>query len=137
MTLSKFYLRVVGAFTLAFGIGYLLAPEAFTEPAGFAGLGPSATTDVRATYGGFQIGMGAFLLWAAQAGERHRMALVLVALSIGAVFFCRVIGLLLDGELSEFHRMGLVFEASLTAATILVLRKSSGGSTAPLVSERH
>ena len=94
-------------FTLAFGIGYLLAPAALTEPAGFGALGPSATTDVRATYGGFQIGMGAFLLWSAFSSgrrgteERFRIALVLVALSIGAVLASRAIGLVMDGELSE------------------------------------
>ncbi len=123
MKLARFYLWGVGFFTLAFGLGYLIAPAALAEPAGFGVLGPSATTDVRATYGGFQIGMGAFLVWAAQAEERFRMALVLVALSIGAVFMSRVIGLVIDGELSDFHRMGLVFEASLTAATVVVLRR--------------
>ena len=123
MTLAKFYLWGIGLFTLAFGLGYLLAPAALTEPAGFGDLGASATTDVRATYGGFQIGMGAFLVWAAQAEARFRTALVLVALSIGAVFVSRVIGLAMDGELSDFHRMGLVFEASLTVATVVVLRR--------------
>jgi len=123
MTLAKFYLWGVGSLTIVFGLGYLLGPAALTDPAGFGALGSSATTDVRATYGGFQLGMGAFLVWAAQAEARFRMALVLIALSIGAVFGSRVIGLALDGEPSDFHRMGLVFEAGLTTATILILRR--------------
>lgn len=76
-----------------------------------------------ATYGDFQLGMGAFLIWAAQSQDRFRGALLLVALSIGCVFTSRLISLGLDGDVSEFHRMGLWVEVSLTAATVIVLRK--------------
>jgi hypothetical protein len=66
--------------------------------------------------------MGTFLVWSAQAEERYRGALILIALAIGAVFSSRAIGLILDGEVNAFHQSGLAFEFSLTVATLFVLR---------------
>lgn len=125
MNLAKVYLLGFGLFTLAFGFAYLLIPIAMTEPAGFGALSPAATTDVRATYGGFQIGIGVFLLWAAQAEDRFRGALLLTALSIGAVLMSRVLGLILDGEVNEFHISGLAVESVLTASAVFVLRRTA------------
>ena len=124
MKIARLYLLGFGLLSVGFGLGYLFAPVALTEPAGFTMLSPSATTDVRATYGGFQIGLGAFLLWSALSADRHRSALLLTALSIGSVFVSRLLGVLIDGDLNDFHRAGLIFESSLTALTVYVLRKS-------------
>ena len=62
MAFARIYLRLMGAMSLFFGLVYLLAPESMTAPTGFGALSPGALTDVRATYGGFQLGSGAFLL---------------------------------------------------------------------------
>lgn len=122
MALARIYLRIAGAVTVGFGLVYLFAPESMTDPAGFGAVGPGGLTDVRATYGGFQLGMGAFLLWAAAAPERVRGGLLLMALSIGAVGLSRAFGLALDGSLNPFHMSGLVTELSLTAFTLFALR---------------
>lgn len=124
MKLARFYLLGFGVFTLIFGVAYLLAPAALTGPAGFGELSAPAMTDVRATYGGFQIGMGIFLVWAAGSEDRYGGALLLVALSIGAVFLSRLTGLAIDGQLNEFHASGLAIESILTAVTLFVLRRS-------------
>ncbi len=124
MSLTKSYLLVVGVLTILFGGIYLLMPSIMTEPAGFGPLRGSALTDIRATYGGFQIGMGAFLLWAAGAEDRMRAGLILIALSIGSLFLSRTLGVLMDGELSAFHMQGLAIESTLTAVTLYLIRKS-------------
>ncbi|MFK7895534.1 MAG: DUF4345 domain-containing protein [Myxococcota bacterium] len=124
MSLTKPYLQVVGVLTLIFGLIYLLVPTAMTEPAGFGSLGGSALTDVRATYGGFQIGMGIFLLWTSRAPGRMRSGLVLLVLAIGSLFLSRILGVLMDGELSAFHMQGLAVESTMTALTLYLIRKS-------------
>lgn len=123
MTLSRIYLIAVGALSVAFGIAYLLAPSALTEAANFGTLAPAAATDVRATYGGFQMGMGGFLLWSAASEDRIRAGLLLTLLTMGLVLTSRLLGLVLDGDLNEFHTSALVFESVLTVATALVLRR--------------
>jgi hypothetical protein len=123
MSLARTYLRILGAMTLFFGLLYLFAPTTMTDPTGFGALGPSATTDVRATYGGLQIGLGLFLLWAAAEDARVRLALVLQVLTIGAVGSSRALGILLDGEATGVLIGALVFEVLLTIAAIALLRR--------------
>ena len=124
------YVRVLGALTVLFGLVYLFAPASLTLPAGFGELPAGGLTDVRATYGGFQLGMGIFLLWAATDEARVRTALLLMVLSIGAVGLSRAIGLTLDGSLNAFHTAGLITEVSLTAFTLFVLSRAQAPSSA-------
>ena len=128
MKLARIALLAIGLFTILFGVVYLLAPAVMTDPAGFGVLSASATTDVRATYGGFQLGMGLFLVWSAGSAERVRPALLLTALSVGAVGLSRAIGLALDGGLNSFHQTGLAFETTLTLFSIFLLRRVSNAA---------
>lgn len=123
MSFARAYLRVVGVMGLFFGLVYLLAPEAMTHPTGFGPLGPNALTDVRATYGGLQIGAGLFLLWAAADAARVRIAVILQALTIGAVALCRLTGILIDGSPNSFLLSALVTEVAFTALALVALRR--------------
>ena len=128
MTFATTYVRILGAFSVFFGLVYLFAPALMTLQAGFGELPAAGLTDVRATYGGFQIGVGVFLFWAAQDASRVRGALLLMALSIGAIGLSRAIGLTVDGGLNLFHTAGLITEVSLTALTLFVLSRAQAPS---------
>jgi len=121
MGFARVYLYFVGAMGLLFGIWYLIAPAAWTDPTGFGPLGPNALTDVRATYGGFQIGLGLFTVWAAADPARVRMALVLQALTIGAIAACRLTGFAMDGSPNGFLRSAIATELSFTVLTLIAL----------------
>jgi hypothetical protein len=123
MRLARTYLRFLGAMTLFFGLIYLWSPRSMTDPTGFGALGPSATTDIRATYGGLQIGLGLFLLWAAAQEARVRLALVLQVLAIGAVAASRALGIFLDGEATGVLIGALLFEIALTIVSVALLRR--------------
>ena len=130
MNFARMYVRVLGAITVLFGLIYLFEPASLTLPAGFGELPAGGLTDVRATYGGFQLGMGAFLVWASLDVSRVRAALLLMVLSIGAVGLSRAIGLTLDGSPNAFHTLGLITEVSLTALTLFVLSRVQTPSSA-------
>lgn len=123
MRFARVYLRVMGVMSLFFGFVYLLAPALMTDPTGFGPLGPSAVTDVRATYGGFQIGSGLFLLWAAAEPGRVRLALVLFALTVGAVALSRLTGILIDASANPFLLFALGTEITLTIVTFVALAR--------------
>jgi uncharacterized protein DUF4345 len=123
MRFARAYLYFVGVIGLLFGLWYLIAPTGMTDPTGFGPLGPNALTDVRATYGGFQIGSGLFLLWAAADDARVRTALVLQALTIGAIGSCRLIGFAIDGSPNGFLISAIVTEATFTALALFALRR--------------
>lgn len=124
MKLPRYYLIAFGVMSLLGGLVYLLAPGAATEAADFGVLSSAAATDVRATYGGCQIAVGAFCLWSAGELSRVRGGLMLAAMVMGAIFVSRIIGLAIDGDMNEFHRSALAFEGILTAASLFVLRKA-------------
>jgi hypothetical protein len=130
MGFARAYLRFFGAMGLIFGFWYLLAPTSLTDPTGFGPLGPNALTDVRATYGGFQIGSGLFLLWAAGGDvARVRLALVLQALTIGAIGSCRLVGIAMDGTPNGFLVSALVSEIAFTVVAVFALRRLSAETT--------
>ena len=125
MGFARTYVRIFGVITLLFGAVYLAAPGGIlTDAAGFGVLSAGGLTDVRATYGGLQLGIGAFLLWAAADESRVRTALVLLALLFGAVGFGRALGLLLDGGVNPFHVSALPTEVFITGFTLYVLKRT-------------
>lgn len=126
MRFARAYLYFMGAIGLLFGVWYLVAPTGLTDPTGFGPLGPNALTDVRATYGGFQIGAGLFMLWAARSDARVRTALVLQALTIGAIGSCRLVGFAIDGSPNGFLISAIVSEVILTALALFALRGLPG-----------
>lgn len=110
-------LRVLGILLVAFGVVAVVDPAATMEPAGLVASVEGALTEIRAVYGGSQIGLGLFLLWSAFDPSRWPAALLLYALILGSVGDCRAIGLLIDRAPTPFHWFALAFEwgtASLT-----------------------
>jgi hypothetical protein len=121
MGLARIFLRLVGAMSICFGLGYVAMPGPMIDAAGFGAVPASGLTDVRATYGGLQIGLGVFLLWAAGVESQVRAGLLLVLFSIGAVGAGRSIGIMVDGDFTDFHLAGLVTEVTLTVFTLIVM----------------
>lgn len=132
MLFARIFLFLMAAMSVVFGLIYLFLPYSMTSPMGFGVLTPAALTDVRATYGGFQIGMGLFLFWCLNPLRVHT-GLLLTLLTIGFVFGCRVIGVLIDGDLTETLKGVLVFEGVLTLLTlVLFLRRPAVAAAVPV-----
>ena len=83
MSFNRALLGVLAAFVLLAGVGCLLVPAAFAEQAGFA-TGPSALTEIRAFYGGLQVGIGVFLVWCMRLQDRIATGLLLGGLAVGS-----------------------------------------------------
>jgi hypothetical protein len=124
MTFGRIFLWIAALMSLAAGTVYLFSPQGMATSAGFGDLPPGGMTDVRATYGGFQIGMGLFLAWTALDPGRIRSGLLLTLLAFGALASSRAIGVTLDGSLNEFHRSGLIFEVAFTALALAAFLKT-------------
>lgn len=126
MRAAKIYLYLMGLMSVVFGVGYLVKPELFTAPMGFGALAPSALTDVRATYGGFQIGMGLFMFWCAGHDSRIYTGMLLTLLSVAGIAACRAIGMFaLDGSSDNQTLLAtLGLEVTLTIITIVLLART-------------
>ncbi len=120
MSAARFVLWTLAVVFIGFGVVALIQPSAMTGPPGLDASAPGAVTEVRALYGGLQIGLGAFLIWAALDPSRWPLALLAYGFVIGAVGDCRFIGLLIDGNWTGFHLFALGFEW-VTAGIALLL----------------
>lgn len=105
--------------SVVFGGVYLVAPELMTKPMGIASIEAMGWTDLRATYGGFQLGMAAFLLWCLQDTARTEAGLIAFACLVGALACGRVVGFMIDG-FTPAMLAALVLEAGLAAFTLRV-----------------
>ena len=130
MSLARVLLWGIGLMSVAFGMAYLVSPVSMLELTGGSASTAAAATDVRATYGGLQLGLGAFLLWSALASERFPSALLALSLVAGAMGGCRLLGVLIDGGLGPtmfigpIHIGALVFELATGALAFVAFSRA-------------
>ena len=118
MRAAKIYLIIMGIMSVLFGVIYLINPLSMTAPMGFGDLAPSALTDVRATYGGFQIGTGLFMFYCLKPA-RIKMGLLLVLLSAAAITLSRLYGFVVDGDITPVLKGTIAFEITLTVISLI------------------
>jgi len=115
---------------LSAGIFLFFGTWLFAIPTALEGIGielttPEAFIDVRATYGGLELGLAAFLLVAQARPAWHRGALLLAALCVGGLGAGRLGGILLAGEGTTLMWTFLAIEAASAAVLLWAYRSSS------------
>jgi len=100
-----------------FGVWFLIKPTAL------AGIGievtrPSARTDIRATYGGFELGVAAFLFWCASREDWHHIGLIAATLFVAGFGAGRATGILCEGGATAFMWSLLAVEVAYTACAL-------------------
>ena len=129
MRAAKIYLVLMGVMSVVFGVVYLVSPLMMTEPMGFGALKPSALTDVRATYGGFQIGTGLFML-ACLPPARLKTGMLLALLSVCAIALARLYGFMVDGDVIPVLQGTLLFEVVLAVISLVIYLRTPDHSAA-------
>jgi len=117
MALTRGFLWFCLVMSVVFGGIYLFDPSLMAGPMGIAATSPAGTNDLRATYGGFQLGMAAFLWWSLREPSRYGAGLVALAAVIGGLGVCRAIGLVVDGP-SAGMAFATVFELGLAGVCL-------------------
>lgn len=110
---------------IMFGFGAWL----FAVPSALAGIGieldgPTARIDVRATYGGFELGVAAFLFLCVARPEWTRAGLVASGFTVAGFGAGRAGGILIEGGAEPLMWMFLGLEAALTLVIVAVLRRT-------------
>ena len=120
MSLARAFLDVTGFLNVFFGLVYLVDPARLTEPAGLRALDPTALTDIRAIYGGLQLGWGVFQIWCARAPRHYEAGLVCTAVMCAGLAGCRWIGVGLAGGVSWVDQRALWIESGYTLLTVWI-----------------
>ncbi|WPC04451.1 DUF4345 family protein [Pseudomonas benzenivorans] len=105
------------------GLAYFIRPHEMANLSGMLLLAPAAATDVRAYYGGLQLGLAAYLLLALARLELIRGALTLLVLLYSALALARIGGLWLDGGAQQtFNLAALLLEVVSAGLAFWALR---------------
>ena len=64
--MARAFVWIAAAIFVVAGLSYLISPASLTQATGVSA-DASGLTDIRANYGGFQLGVGVFLVWCARA----------------------------------------------------------------------
>jgi len=106
MGLVKAVLILSGLVFLGFGIAFLADPEGLAKMAGLRFAQPRASAEIRAMYGGLQVGLGLFFLVASHRTRWIRAALAVQALTLFGLAGGRLIGMIhlpgFDGLMTLF-----------------------------------
>lgn len=115
MRTDNLLLAIGGVGFLAFGAWMLVAPQSAMAMVGLAVPDGAATTEIRAFYGGLELGLGALLLAAVHKVQYQRAGLVLGCVSYGSIGAARMLGMLADRDPSTFLWVALAIELGLAA----------------------
>jgi hypothetical protein len=114
-------LSLAGLGFLGFGLAIVAAPEAVLAPVGISGT-TAGLIELRAFYGGLELGLAAFLFACAARPAWREPGLWSVALVNGGIAAARLLGIGLTGEFTGFFAGALVWEIGFTVAALLALR---------------
>ena len=107
-----------------FGVWLFTIPTAL-EAIGIKLTTPEAFIDVRATYGGLELGLATFLLIAQGRKQWHRAAMLLSALCVGGFGVGRILGILIEGQGTDLMWFFFVIEVIWTAVMLWAYRAAS------------
>ena len=97
---------------VGFGAAFLVAPVALLAPLGIELRTDAAVIEIRAVYGGLQLGIGACLLGCALRRESTSVGLRLAATTLGGLVLVRLFAMVVAGAFSALL-------AALAAAELL------------------
>src|SRR5690606_27428670 len=117
-------LWIAGLGFIGFGLAFMIAPLATLAAAGIELSGDLAATELRAFYGGLELGIGSLLVAAALKPHQQRNGLWLCLASYGGIGTARGIGMLLTGTATPFLWFALATELGLAAAAAWLLRRA-------------
>lgn len=106
------------------GAGFLLIPKQFAGVLEISLPTAMARTDVRATYGGLELGLGIFLILCVVRREWIRPGLWAVALTVGGFAAGRLVGFVAEGKINNFMLFFLVLELAVTLLAVILLRRA-------------
>jgi hypothetical protein len=119
-TLTRITLWLGGLSFVGFGLAFLVAPQQTLSLIGLQLHGPHAATELRAFYGGLEIGIGLCLIGADLRGW-HRQGLLLCLASYGGISLARLVGIALAGGSSGALWIALALEVSLALLAAVAL----------------
>jgi hypothetical protein len=116
-------LTLAGVGFLGFGVCLIVDPAGGLATVGIAALNPAGLIELRALYGGLELGLGVFLLLCVARPDWRRPGLWAVLLGNGGIGLTRLAGVALSGVFTPFLAVALVWELGFAALAGWALRR--------------
>jgi hypothetical protein len=114
-------LILAGAGFLGFGLWLIVDPAGGLATVGIAASNPAGLIELRALYGGLELGLGIFLLLCAARPDWRRPGLWAVLLGNGGIGLVRLVGIALTGVFTPFFAAALVWELGFSGLAAWLL----------------
>ena len=138
MTSWRLVLVIIGLSFVGFGAAFIAYPGDMASIVSLVLINATARTDVRATYGGLEFGVGVFFLTCAMRRDFVRVGLFAAACVLVGMATARTVGLMLDGFWQPIEWLITVTEfAGGFTATWGALVAKPEGTIAPPVPSAH
>lgn len=124
----KIFLAVSALIWLGYGLNCFFAPASLDEAAGLVASTPTATTEVRAMYGGLQASIGVLCLLALWQPGQIRIALSCVGWLTGGLALGRFAALFLDDSGTSYTYGAMGFETICAVGAFALLARLPAGS---------
>lgn len=127
MRFARFVLVLQALIMIGFSLAYWLRPYEMANLNGMLLMETASVSHMRVYYGGLQLGLALFLIWAVRAPDRARAALVMLVITMLALVAGRLGSMWLDGgELIGFDLVSLAYRilaAVLAGAALMMIRE--------------
>ena len=134
MTLAKGGLLFAAVVFVGVGVGFLVVPVQWASVVEIPLPTAMARTDLRATYGGFDLGVGLFLGLCALRSEWTRPGLVALGLAASGYGGGRLLGIVVEGTASPLMLVFVGLETMTAFLAFYLLRQlPHGGHSANAV----
>ena len=110
MRFARFVLLAQALIMACLSLAYWLWPHEMANLNGMLLMETASVSHMRVYYGGLQLWLAIFLIWAARAPERARPALIMLVITMAALVLGRLVSLWLDGgELVGFDLASMLY----------------------------
>jgi hypothetical protein len=121
----RIFLGLSALLWFPYGLYCFFDPAFLAGAAGVASTTPTGTIELRAMYGGLQVGIGALAALGAVRPTFARPALVALAFLCSGLFLARIVGAGWGGEFSSYTVSALGIEITSAALALLFLGRVS------------
>ena len=128
--MGRIVLIVMGILWVLFGVLGLISPAVVGGGLGIELPTADAVTDVRAIYGGLQIGIGLYFFYCSRSAELIRPGLIALALIAAGFGVGRSFGILVDGARGGLIFFALTIEVIAFALAWISLRREGAATHA-------
>jgi len=122
MKINRLLINITASVFTAYGLGFIFAPtQLLLLVTGAVAENAVALTDIRATYGGMSLAVGALLYVLASEAQTVRLGLVAVIIVMLCMAGGRIVGLVVDGSASLVMYIYLALELLAASAASFLL----------------